>query len=358
MRLRWSLLIVLALLCLVARAGTRPNPLSPAETRARFHRLLEDGARKSDPRVKITSSHEEAFAVERGQLAWDKESPVPFLLYKLRKNDSLRLPAVIVLHGTGGNKEGTADVLKEIAGRDMLAIAIDARYHGERVEGGAHGAKEYNEAIIRAWREKDPQRQEHPFYYDTVHDLWRTVDYLCTRKDVDAKRIGMLGFSMGGIQTWLAAATDERIKVVVPAIGVQSFLWSLENGRWQGRAKTISDAHEAAAKDLGEPEVNAKVCRALWNKVIPGILDEFDCPNMLRAIAPRPLLIVNGENDPNCPLPGAEVAFKAAQEAYRKAGAEDRLKIDVAKGVAHAVTPEQRTLAFDWLERWLKEAAP
>jgi fermentation-respiration switch protein FrsA (DUF1100 family) len=136
--------------------------------------------------------------------------------------------------------------------------------------------------------------------------------------------------------------------------GVQSFRWSLENDRWQGRAKTIGAAHQAAAADLGEPAVNARVCRALWNKVIPGILGPFDCPSMIRLFAGRPLLILNGELDPNCPLGGAELAFATAREAFSQAGTSDRLEINVAKGVGHAVTPQQRTLALDWLARWLK----
>src|SRR5205085_2037768 len=86
-------------------------------------------------------------------------------------------------------------------------------------------------------------------YYDTCWDLWRTVDYLVTRPEVDAERLGMIGFSMGGIETWLAASVDERIKVAVPAIGVQSFRWSLENDRWQGRARTIQAANDAGASD-------------------------------------------------------------------------------------------------------------
>ena len=83
---------------------------------------------------------------------------------------------------------------------------------------------------------------------------------------------------------------------------------SLDNGAWQGRARTIQAAHQAAAADLGEPKVNARVCRELWNKVIPGMLDQFDCPSMLRLFAGRPLLILNGELDPNCPLGGADEA--------------------------------------------------
>jgi pimeloyl-ACP methyl ester carboxylesterase len=171
---------------------------------------------------------------------------------------------------------------------------------------------------------------------------------------VDPKRLGMVGISMGGIETWLAASVDDRIAVAVPAISVQSFRWSLENGQWQGRARTIALAHTAAAKDLGEDEVNARVCRALWSKVIPGILGPFDCPSMIRLFAGRPLLILNGERDPNCPIGGANLAFAAAQAAYREAKSGELLRVMVAKDVGHTVTEEQRRGALAWFTRWLE----
>ncbi len=321
------------------------------DTRKHFHSLLDRPKFPLNPAVSTRTEGD--FVVDRGNFHSEADETVPFIAMK-RSGSNGRLPAVILLHGTGGSKLGMEGFAKEFAGQGFLALAIDARFHGERVTGGAHGSREYQEAIIRAWNETDAKKQAHPFYYDTVYDLWRTVDYLETRRDVDRKRIGMLGISMGGIETWLAAATDTRIAAAVPLIGVQSLRWSLENEKWQGRAGTIKLAHEAAAKDLGEPVVNSRVCRALWNKVIPGILDEFDCPNMLREIAPRPLLILNGENDPNCPLEGAKLAFAAAQTTYKKSGAEDHLKIDVAAGVGHAVPAEHHRMAVDWLRRWLK----
>lgn len=351
-RLRGHLLALAAAVALTPLVRAAQGPLKPTEIRARFHALLDRPGGALDPT--LTSETVGEMLVERGQFHAEPSQPVPFLAMRPAAASG-GLPAVIVLHGTGGSKQGMAGTLKDLAARGMYAIAIDARYHGDRVAGGAHGSQEYQEAIIRAWHEKDAKKQEHPFYWDTAYDLWRTVDYLQTRKDVDGQRIGMIGFSMGGIETFFAAAADERIRVVVPAIGVQSFRWTLENERWQARAGTIQKAHEAAARDLGEPEVNAKVCRALWNKVIPGVLDEFDCPRMLTAIAPRPMLIVNGEKDPNNPLEGARLAFHAAEEAYREAKASDHLKIDVAEGIGHAVTPEQRKLAYDWLETWLKK---
>jgi dienelactone hydrolase len=328
----------------------------PAEVRAAFLKLLDR------PRVPLNIREKEPqrdgrLVTEHLSFASEKkpdgnEERVPVLLVRPEKV-TRKLPAVIVLHGTGGSKEGQRSWLVNLARRGIIGVAIDARYHGERA-GGAKGAAAYNAAIVRAWQSKPGEPQEHPFYFDTVWDLWRTLDYLQTRDDVDGKRLGMIGFSMGGIETWLAASVDERVRVAIPAIAVQSFRWSLENDRWQGRANTIRTAHETAAKDLGEEKVNRKVCRALWEKVIPGILDQFDCPSMVRLSAGRPLLILNGENDANCPLGGAKLAFAAAEEAYRKADASDQLKIMVATGVGHTVTAEQQKAALEWLERWLK----
>lgn len=264
-----------------------------------------------------------------------------------------RRATVIVLHGTGGTKEGQRPWLERLARKGFLAVALDARYHGARTAEGT-GSAAYNRAIVQAWRTRPGEPQEHPFYFDTVWDIWRTLDYLESRPDVDPTRIGMIGFSMGGIEAWLAAAADQRVGVVVPAIATQSFRWTLEHDRWQGRAATIKSAHEAAAADLGEGAVNARVCRALWSKIVPGILDQFDGPSMLRLMAGRPLLLLNGEDDPNCPIEGARLAFAAAEEAYAQAKAGDRLRVMVAANTPHRVTDEQSAAALAWLVSWLQ----
>src|SRR5262249_37413998 len=127
---------------------------------------------------------------------------VPVLL--VRPEVQGKLPAVIVLHGTGGNKDGQKSLLVDLAKRRIIGVAIDARHHGDRA-GGSKGSTAYVAAITRAWRTPNGQPSEHPFYYDTCWDLWRTLDYLQTRPDVDPERLGMIGTSMGGIETWLAA---------------------------------------------------------------------------------------------------------------------------------------------------------
>ena len=327
----------------------------PAQVKAGFRKLLDRPKVPLD--VKVASVKPlDGMVLEQVTVASEKKASgaverVPTIVLRPKKTNG-RMPAVIVLHGTGGTKDGQLGFMKELVKRQIIAVAIDARYHGGRA-GGAKGAAGYNEAITKAWLTKPGQPMEHPFYYDTVWDLWRLVDYLETRADIDAKKLGMIGFSMGGIQTWLAASVDDRILVSVPAIGVQSFRWSLENDKWQGRANTIKAAHLQAAKDLGEKEINQKVCRALWDKVVPGILDDYDCPSMLRLFAGRPLLILGGTKDGNCPYEGAKLAIASAERAYKDAGTPERLRIMVEE-VGHNVTEAQRAAALDWFEKWLK----
>jgi len=343
-------LILLSCLCLLPVHAEKP----PQETRQAFLKMLDRPKVLLDTKV-VSEKEVKGFTEQKLTIATEKKSDgtmerMPALILKPSSAKG-KIPAVIMLHGTGGSKEQMRPWLEEFAGRGWLAVAIDARYHGDRAN-GKKGSDAYNEAITKAWRTPKEQPQEHPFYYDTVWDLWRLVDYLNTRPDVDAKNIAMVGISMGGIQTWLAASVDERVKVIIPLIGVQSFRWSLDNNRWHARAKTIQKVHEAAANDIGEKEVNAKVCEVLWNKLIPGILGDFDCPNMLKLCAPRPLLILNGEKDPNCPIEGARIAFASADMAYAKT--PNMLKHIEAAGVAHSVPDEFKKETFAWLERWLK----
>ncbi|MCI0685547.1 MAG: alpha/beta fold hydrolase [Gemmataceae bacterium] len=360
MRYAAPALLLLAFLIPSLRAGEPRNGAPfvyppPDQVRAAFLKLLDRPKVPADPRIVDTKPHAPGWVVEQLSIASEKKADgaverVPMLI--VRPEAPLkRLPAVIVLHGTGGAMRSQLGFMKELAARNLIGVAIDARYHGARAH-GAKGASAYQEAIVRAWKARPDEALERPFYYDTCWDLWRVADYLESRPDVDGRRLGMIGFSMGGIQTWLAASVDERIRVAVPAIAVQSFRWSLDNEQWHGRARTIKAAHDQAAKDLGEQGINAKVCRALWDKIVPGIVDQFDCPSMLRLFAGRALLILNGTKDANCPYDGARLAIAAAERAFEDANARDKLKVMIAD-VGHQVTAEQRAAALEWLERWL-----
>ena len=163
----------------------------------------------------------------------------------------------------------------------------------------------------------------------------------------------MTGISMGGIETWMAASVDTRIKVAVPVIAAQSFKWSLQNDRWQGRARTIWGAHVQAAKDLGDTGVNKTNVKVFWDKLLPGITGKFDCPSLIRLFAPRPLLLLNTENDPNCPILGAKIAFEEARKVYQSKNASDKLHIDIEPNVPHRYTGKHVQMTVEWFKKWL-----
>lgn len=321
--------------------------LSGADTRADFLKVIER------PRVPLAPRVEEwpatnGIAQTHFSFASGAEQRVPGVLLKAT-NSPGRRPAVIALHGTGGSKQSLLRLLRDLAGKGFIALAIDAPHHGERTRAG-NGSVAYQEAIIRAWREP----REHPFYYDTVRDVMRLVDYLETRKDVDPKRIGLIGFSKGGIEAYLAAAVDTRIAVAVPCIGVQGFRWALENNVWQSRIGTIQAAFDTAAKESGVTAPDTAFVKKFYDRVAPGICAEFDGPLMLPLIAPRPLLVINGDSDDRTPLPGLKECADAAQKAYRAAGVEDRFVVRIQEKTGHKVTPESERAAIEWFVRWLK----
>ncbi|MBY0457682.1 MAG: alpha/beta fold hydrolase [Gemmataceae bacterium] len=358
MRLRWTLALVPGLFVVLPARGA--DPLPPEQAKKALLKQLDRPKVAADEKADGEPVEKGGLVYRRWSFASEKKADgtverVPALTVAPAGKAEKALPVVIVLHGTGGSKEGMQPWLEAFAKQGVVGVAIDARYHGGRA-GGKNGSEAYVAAITKAWQTPAGQPMEHPFYYDTVWDVWRLLDRLEDPKADKPRPIGMLGTSMGGVQTWLAASVDDRVTVAAPLIGVQSFRWSLDNDKWQGRANTIKAAHEAAAKDLGEPAVNQKVCRALWAKVVPGILDDFDCPNLLPLFAAnkRPLFIANGDTDPNCPIEGARIAIKAAEDAYAKAGAKDRLVVRVNKGVAHKVTDEDRQEAVAFCVKWLK----
>jgi dienelactone hydrolase len=315
-------------------------PAQAADSRTAFLKLIDR------PRVSLAPEREApqekdglihaafSFAVEAGQR-------VPGRLVKSPAGSGRR-PVVIVLHGTGGTKESQLPFMIELARAGFIAVAIDGRYHGARSKAGK-GSAEYVDAIRRAFR----TGREHPFFFDTVWDVMRLVDDLETCDDVDPRRIGLIGFSKGGIETYLAAAVDPRIAVAVPCIGVQSFRWAIEHDAWQSRIGTVQAAFDAAAKDAGVQQPGAEFVRTFCAR-------GRDLHELHALIAPRPLLSINGEIDPRTPMPGLNECAEAARAAYRAAGAEEKFVLRIQPNTGHKVLPESLTAAKEWFVRWLK----
>jgi dienelactone hydrolase len=98
---------------------------------------------------------------------------------------------VVVAHGAGSTRSSVLDEAAVLARAGYALVLVDARGHGD--SGGT--------AMDFGW------------YGDL--DLTAATAYLAARPDVDADRIGVVGFSMGGEQAVGAAAADARIRAVV-----------------------------------------------------------------------------------------------------------------------------------------------
>ena len=87
----------------------------------------------------------------------------------------------------------------------------------------------------------------------------------------------------------------------------------------------------------------------------PGIYGEFDAPAMLPLIAPRPLLVINGDSDPRTPIAGVKESAAAAEQAYTvPAGAADKFVLRMLPNVGHEQTPDYENAMVEWFARWLK----
>lgn len=154
-----------------------------------------------------------------------------------------------------------------------------------------------------------------------VEEILRWAYYLRRRPDVERMNTGILGWSMGGQIALYAAAVD-------PDIWASYISNAFESYRWLSQSP------------LQSPD-----------NYIPGIWKFGDKDRTAALIAPRPVLIEHGENDPTAPITAVEEIAHQLQDAYEKAGAHDRLMF-VKHRKAHAFSG---TDAVAWFSRWLKK---
>ncbi len=150
----------------------------------------------------------------------------------------------------------------------------------------------------------------------------RAMDYLASRPEVDAQRVGNMGHSGGGMVASLSAALDTRIKASVVGIYPNTFQGSI-----------LAMQH------------------CLCN-YIPRILDHAEMPDLLGLIAPRYLFIEAGLDDPIFPIATTRVCLAQLEAIYRQMGFEGRLESHLFEG-SHEISGER---SIDWLAQILSRS--
>ncbi len=157
-----------------------------------------------------------------------------------------------------------------------------------------------------------------------IHDSMRGIDYLQSRPEVDAARIGASGCSGGGTQTMYVAALDDRIKVAAPSCVMNSFEM-VESG------------------PTGDSEQS-----------FPGFISSgLDQADWVYQFAPKPWLISSTADDFFTPA-GAKIVVDQAKDLYRVFDRESLVKWVVGPG-GHGTPLVVREAIYEWMIRWLND---
>ncbi|XP_020517736.1 uncharacterized protein LOC18425587 isoform X2 [Amborella trichopoda] len=108
-----------------------------------------------------------------------------------------------------------------------------------------------------------------------------------------------------------------------------------------------------ARTDLYKSEIDSEIVEKVWDQIAPGVAHEFDAPHSILAITPRPLLILNGEEDPRCPVEGLQSAMERVVEAYYLAKSPGNFKFISEPGIGHEMTPLMVKEASNWFDKFL-----
>ena len=130
----------------------------------------------------------------------------------------------------------------------------------------------------------------------------RILDYLATRREVDPTRIGAMGISGGGMNTFFTAAIDPRIKACV----ISGYFC-----QWR---KSILDIFHCTCN------------------YVPGLYKLGELSDIAALIAPRPCLVEHGVRDEIFPFAEVKRTVEKARRAWAVLGARENLQTDYFQG--------------------------
>lgn len=234
-------------------------------------------------------------------------------------------PAVLV--PAGHSRDGKASntrVCILLAQNGIAGMCYDPIGQGERAQLLDHQGKQRFSAT-----------QEHTLLGSTailtgrgtatfrIWDGMRAIDYLCSRPDIDPKKIGVTGCSGGGTLTSYLMALDERVVCAAPSCYITSFPRLLAT--------------------LGPQDAEQNI----YGQFAAGI----DHADYIHLRAPHPTLILASTHD-FFDITGTWDTYREAKRLYTRLGYPERLNI-IETDAKHGYPKLQREAMASWMSRWL-----
>jgi dienelactone hydrolase len=165
------------------------------------------------------------------------------------------------------------------------------------------------------------------------------IDWLEKRKDVDAKRVGIMAASLGGYYAPRTASMEPRFKACI-AWGAQWDYYVIWKRRIEAAFKAqlpVPGDHLAWSFNVKTPEEGLAKLEGFR---LDGVVQKMRCP----------FLLVHGEDDQQIPM-------KDARALYQAAGSKDKeLKIfDGKEGGSQHCHLDYLSPAVDYMCDWLQE---
>lgn len=147
--------------------------------------------------------------------------------------------------------------------------------------------------------------------WKNILDMRRAVDYLSSRPEVDANRLGCYGHSMGSTHTWLVGPWEPRLKALVGNCCMPTYA-----------AMERTDLIHC------------------FPNYIPGWRRHGDIPDIVGMIAPRALHLNFGETDGGSPIEEVKTGVEIIRRAYKAKKAGDRFTYYIEPGSGHILSDE------------------
>lgn len=248
-----------------------------------------------------------------------------------------KAPAILYCHWHGGQYDiGKKELLgtnaapvvpgPALAEAGYIVLGLDAPCFGERNGQGPDGPQQKGSA---------GEMSASKFHLWSGRTLWgmmlrddlTALDYLCSRPEVDADRIGVTGISMGSTRSWWIMALDDRPRAAV-CVGCMT------------RYEELIRAGMLKAHGI--------------YYYVPGMLKHFDTEAVIALAAPRPMIFMTGDQDGGSPVEGVKHIGNIVGRLYALHGFDERFENVIYPNVGHVYLPEmwQRTMA--WMEKWVK----
>ncbi|QDT43209.1 Alpha/beta hydrolase family protein [Gimesia alba] len=246
--------------------------------------------------------------------------------------DGKKVPAVLCLHPTD-NKVGH-QVALGLGGRE------GRQYAAELAERGYVTIAPAYPHLANYW----PNLGKLGFVSGTMKAIWdnsRAIDLLESLDYVDLSRgVGAIGHSLGGHNAIYTAVFDPRVSAIVSSCGFDSY----------------RDYYNAAERVwyFGKGWCQIRYMPRMSD--YRGKLDEipFDFPELLGALAPRPVYVNAPLHDSNFRWKSVDQCAESAQPVYELLGAKDKLVID-HPDCDHNFPLEQRNRAYQLFDSVLKD---